>query len=76
MKANRNVCRKYGPVLAGVGLVAAQSQAAGVDLSALTAGVDLSTVGPAIIAVAVIKLGPQIIKFAVNAVTRLFPRVG
>lgn len=58
-------------VLAAAGVPAF---AAGVDLSTLTAAVDLSTVTPAIIAVGVLLLGPQIAKYAVAAVRRMFPR--
>lgn len=44
------------------------------DLSTLTGAIDLSTVAAAITAVAVIKFLPQITKYAVNAVSRMFPK--
>jgi len=44
------------------------------DLSTLTAAVDLTTVGAAILAIGALLMAPQIIKYAVSAVRRMFPR--
>lgn len=44
------------------------------DLSGLTGAIDLSTVVAAIVAVAVLKFAPQITKYAIGAVSRMFPK--
>lgn len=54
-----------GVLLAGVAMGAAQSHAAGgIDLSSLTAAVDFSSVGPAILAVAALKVVPMVYAWA------------
>lgn len=44
------------------------------DLSGLTGAIDLTTVVAAIVAVAVFKFAPQITKYAVAAISRMFPK--
>lgn len=44
------------------------------DLSGLTGAIDLSTVVAAIVAVAVFKFAPQITKYAVGAIAKMFPK--
>lgn len=44
------------------------------DLTALTGAIDLTTVAAAITAVAVLKFLPQITKYAVGAISRMFPK--
>ena len=53
-----------GALLAGVAMGAAQSHAAGIDLSSLTSAIDFSTVGPAILAVAALKVVPMVYAWA------------
>lgn len=60
--------------LAGLAAVSAQSFAVGVDLTALTAAVDLSTVIPAMILVGSLLMAPAIAKYAIRAVQKFFPK--
>ena len=48
--------------------------ATGVDLTSLTAAVDLSTVIPAILAVGALLMAPAVAKYAVSSIRRMFPR--
>lgn len=71
--------QKYGSrFAAGAGAAGVSSLSFAVavppDLSALTGAVDLSTVAAAIVAIAVLKFLPQITKYAVLAVQRMFPK--
>lgn len=45
-----------------------------VDLTSLTAQVDLSTVLAAILAVGALLMAPQIAKYAISAIRRMFPK--
>jgi len=71
----RNQKLKYG---SGIVALVAGGQAFAVavppDLSTLTGAIDLSTVVTAIIAVAVLLMAPQITKYAISAVRRMFPK--
>lgn len=58
----------------GLALATGNAMAVGVDLSALTAAVDLSTVGTAILAVGAILMLPRITKYAVTTVLKFFPK--
>lgn len=44
------------------------------DLSTLTGAIDLSTVVTALLAVAVLLMSPQITKYAISAIRRMFPK--
>lgn len=48
--------------------------AVGVDLTSLTAAVDLSTVIPAVVAVGALLMAPAVAKYAVASIRRMFPR--
>ncbi|HQR02505.1 MAG: hypothetical protein JSR19_01400 [Proteobacteria bacterium] len=73
MQVTRNVAIKYGLGL-GLAASAASSFAAGIDLTPLTSAIDLTTVVAAIMAVAALKFAPQLTKFAVNSISKMFPK--
>ncbi|MEF9673144.1 hypothetical protein QNM99_16995 [Pseudomonas sp. PCH446] len=60
-----------GVVVAGV-VTASPSFAAGIDFSSLSSGVDSSTAITVIVAMGVVKLGPNFAKWAVNKVASFF----
>lgn len=72
MQKFKNVFAASG--IAGLGLVSSGAQAAGVDLSTLTAAVDVSTVVPAILAVAAILIGVGVAIYAVRKVRGMLPK--
>ena len=43
------------------------------DVNGLVGAIDLGTVVGAIVAVAVLKWGPQLVRYAVRVVSRMFP---
>lgn len=65
--------RKFLASLAGFG-AAVPAFAAGVDLTSLTAAVDLSTVIPAVVAVGALLMAPAVAKYAVSSIRRMFPK--
>lgn len=58
--------------LAGLLLLAAESQAAALDFGPLTSAVDVGTIAVAIIALAAIKIGPNVAKWAGNKLANFF----
>jgi hypothetical protein len=69
---------KLSRIAGAAGLLGASASAFAVatppDLSGLTGAIDLTTVVAAIVAVAVFKFAPQITKYAVAAISRMFPK--
>lgn len=62
-------------VLTAVGVMtASQAMAAGLDFSAILAAVDVSTVSVALVAMAALKAGPNVAKWAANKLAGFFGR--
>lgn len=62
------------PVATGLSLIAGSAFAVGPDLTELTGAVDLSTVLAAIMLIGGLKFAPQIGKYAVITLQRMFPK--
>jgi len=73
MSGNKRFALKVASGAGGL-VVAGSAFAVGPDLSTLTGAVDVGTVVTAILAVAVILLMPQITKYAVSSIRRMFPK--
>ncbi|MRR17870.1 MAG: hypothetical protein EG826_15590 [Deltaproteobacteria bacterium] len=71
---NAIVWYRKSVVAGGAAAAAGSTFAAGVDLSPLTGAVDLSTVIAGVVAVGALLLSPQIAKYAVSSIRRMFPR--
>lgn len=71
MQYLRNFGRKAAAA-AGLTAAAASSQAAGLDFSPITSAVDVGTIAVAVIALAAIKIGPNVAKWAGNKLANFF----
>ena len=68
----KNLYRK-SVVVSAVGLSSAGAFAAPIDLSTLTAAVDLTTVTIAIIAIGALQMVPGVARYATRVIKKFFP---
>lgn len=68
----RNQVLRYTASVATVFAAASGANATGLDLSPITSAVDVGTIAVAIIALAAIKIGPNVAKWAGNKMAGFF----